>query len=152
MVQTNVSPDRDASLGLIFRLNNLWSKVDYYSTGGMHDKWNDTLDALYRNLHFRDRMVIIKDEETGKIIKIKPSEEDIKEFRHFSIEISEVKRNFRKARTYLDKRKARNKLYHLIQNKDMWLRKHMQKLKLYMKETERRPGSSTFGTFGSKNK
>jgi len=148
MTQKNVSPDRDASLGLIFRLNNLWSKVDYYSASGMHDKWNDTLDALYRNLHFRNEMTITKDEETGRIIKIEPSEKDIKEFRHFSIKISEVKRNFRKASKELDRRKAKNKLYHLIQNKDMWLRKHMQKLKLYMKESEQRPGSTTFGTFG----
>jgi len=150
MVQQNISPDRDASLGLIFRLNNLWSQVDYVSVGGLYDKWNSLLDALYRNLLFRESMIIDVDEKTGKITKVKLSAKDIETYRLLSLEIAKAKRNYKQSRSRRDKGKTRNKWYHSVQNKDIWLRKFMQKLKLYMKETEQRPGSTTFGTFGRK--
>jgi len=33
------TPERDASLGLVFRLNNLWAQTDYYALKGDYDKW-----------------------------------------------------------------------------------------------------------------
>jgi len=148
MAQTNVSPDRDASLGLIFRLNNLWSQVDYVSVGGLYEKWNSLLDALYRNLLFRESMIIDIDEKTGKITRIILSDKDTKSYRYFSLQIARAKRKYKEARSKTDKGRTKSRWYHSVQKKDIWLRKHMQKLKLYMKESEQRPGSTTFGTFG----
>ena len=148
MAKSNATPDRDASLGLIFRLNNLWSQVDYVSIGGLYDKWNNILDALYRNLLFRESLITDVDEKTGRVTKIVLSNKDAESYRHLSLEIAKAKRNFNKTRVKRDKIRARSVWYHAVQKKDIWLRKFMQKLKLYMKESEQRPGSSTFGTFG----
>ena len=150
MVQQNVTPDRDASLGLIFRLNNLWSQIDYVSVGGLYDKWNNLLDAIYRNLLFRESMIIDVDEETGKATKIILSDKDTRSYRHLSLEIAIAKRKYKEARSKTDKNRKKSRWYHAVQKKDVWLRKEMQNLKLYMKESEQRPGSSTFGTFGRK--
>ncbi len=62
------------------------------------------------------------------------------------------RKDYNKARTKLSKGKARSKWYHSLQKKDIWLRKFMQTLKLYLKETEKRPGSVLFGGFGQKRR
>jgi len=149
MAQQSTSPDRDASLGLIFRLNNLWAKVDYVSVVGKYVGWNNLLDALYRNLLFKEDMVTNVDEKTGKITRVRLSEKDVEVYRTLSIEIAKAREKYRMARFKVDKAKARSVWYHAVQNKDIWLRKFMQKLKLYLKETEQRQGSETFGTFGT---
>ena len=149
MVDSSI-PDRDASLGLIFRLNNLWSQVDYASLQGRYDDWNNILDALYRNLLFKGEMIVKVDEETKKVKEVEISSEDKKIYKYLSIQIAKAKKNFMQARSRIDKKKTRSRWYHSIQKKDVWTRKFMQKLKLYLKETEKRPGVSTYGTFGRK--
>ena len=144
----NINPDRDASLGLIFRLNNLWSLVDYASIGADYKKWNNLLDAIRRNLLFRENVIVDVDEITGKVTKVRFTKNDKENYKILSVEISKAIKEYNGARSKVNKGKARNKWYHKLQNKDVWLRKFMQKLKLYMKESEQRPGSSTFGTFG----
>jgi len=146
MVQQNVSPDRDASLGLIFRLNNLWAKADYYAENGNYNKWNYILDRVYVNLQYRNPMVKVTDKVTGKI-KYKVPMKDVKVYKYFSLEIAKAKKKNRFARTREDKRRTQSVWYHALQQKDMWLRKFMQSLKLYLKETEQRPGTSVYGTF-----
>ncbi len=146
MKQENISPDRDASLGLIFRLNNLWAKADYYAENGDYDKWNWVLDRIYVNLQYRNSMVKFTDEKTGKV-KYKVPMKDVKVYRYFSISLGNAKKKYTESRNRITKRKMRNKWYHLLMEKDMWLRKFMQELKLYLKETEKRIGTSVYGTF-----
>ncbi len=148
MVTENI-PDRDASLGLIFRLNNLWSSVDIVSVDGNYLKWNNLLDAIYRNLFFDKKIVTDVDEKTGRIIKIDFNESDIdlKSYKHFSLQISQARKSFNHARFKRDKVRTRGVWYHAIQKKDIWLRNYMQKLKLYLKTSEKRPGTSVYGTF-----
>ena len=87
-------PDRDASLGLIFRLNHLWSLVDVVSVVGDYKKWNNYLDALYRNLLF-DRDLITKiDEETKQVTKISFCESDIKSYKYLTMKVSEARRDY----------------------------------------------------------
>jgi len=145
---SNINPDRDASLGLIFRLNNLWSQVDYASVGGDYQKWNNLLDAIHRNLLFRENIITDVDSNTKKVTKVRFSKKDKEVYKLLSLEISEAIKSYNLSRNRKDKNKSRSKWYHKLQNKDVWLRKFMQKLRLYMKESEQRPGSSTFGTFG----
>lgn len=143
-------PDRDASLGLVFRLNILWTKTDYAALGGRYDEWNNVLDRLYCNLLYRNEMDTEVDEETGEVISVNLLKKDTKIYKHLSIQVAKAKKEYNIARTRTDKSKARSRWYHALQKKDIWLRKFMQTLKLYLKETARRPGSVMFGSFGNK--
>ena len=146
MIQKDVSPDRDASLGLIFRLNNLWSRVDYASVDGKYDLWDYLLDAIYRNLLFRENISSDIDKKTGIVTRAEFSEKDKALYRYFSLQIAKARKTCLRSKNS----GSRGRWYHRLQDKDTWLRKFMQSLKLYLKETERRPGSTTFGTFGRK--
>lgn len=145
-------PDRDASLGLVFRLNLLWSKTDYAALGGRYDEWNNTLDRIYCNLLYREDIVTDVEEETGKITKVTLSPKDTKVYRYLSLQVAKARKSYKQSHFRVGKGKAKSRWYHAVQKKDIWLRKFMQKLKLYLKETEKRPGSVLFGGFGQKRK
>ncbi len=148
---SDFTPDRDASLGLVFRLNLLWSKTDYAALAGRYEDWNNVLDRIYCNLLYKENMVIDVDEETGEVTKAVLSAKDTRVYKKLSLEIAEERRNLRFARSKSDKAKAKSRWYHAVQRKDIWLRKFMQSLKLYLKETEKRPGSVLFGSgFGGR--
>jgi len=152
-VAKNYTPDRDASLGLIFRLNHLWALTDYAALGGDYDKWNNLLDRIYCNLLYRNKMVVKKDSE-GKIESIILEKKDSGEYNYISKQISLLRNTCRKIKPkYSQKKKLfRSRWYHSIQKKDIWLRKLMQELQLYLKETEKTPGSAMFGNFRSGSK
>jgi len=143
------TPERDASLGLIYRLNNLWTKADYYAESGLYDKWDWILDRIYCNLQYRHSMVEVKNEDNGKIDYILPPKDSLL-FKYYRTKISTARRNFFHARNSLEKQRRRTILYYILLDKDMWLRKFMHALGLYSKEIEKRPGSTTYGSFGSK--
>ena len=50
-----------------------------------------------------------------------------------------------KGTTHNESLKAKSRWYHAVKDKDIWLRKYMQELGLYLKEIERSPGSALFG-------
>lgn len=145
------SPDRDASLGLIFRLNNLWAQVDVPASNGDYKKWNSILDRIYCNLLYENEIEIIKDEKTNEIKNIKLNDEDEKEYTFLSKKVFFWKTkwgsvgNQRNKNGIPLKMLAWNNWYHALQLKDIWLRKLMQRLGLYMKVIEHRPGTAFFG-------
>ncbi len=147
MAQQNITPERDASLGLIYRLNNLWSKVDYFAEHGNYDRWNWLLDRIYVNLQYRNPMVKVTNKKTGKIMYKVPMK-DARVYKYFSQEIAKVRKDFLNNRNPRLKSKLRNLYYSRLQEKDIWLRKLMMDLRLYLKESEKRPGTSVYGTFG----
>jgi len=138
-------PDKDASLGLIFRLNNLWAEIDLVSSNGKYDIWNYKLDCIYRNLSFREPMVPEVDKVTGKIINVLVSEKDLKIYRYLSMEVARTRMASLRNRNPKLKYQKRSEWYYAIQKKDMYLRKFMQVLKLYLKETEQTPGNTMYG-------
>jgi len=144
-------PNLDASMGLIFRLNILWSKVDTHAEQADYDMWNILLDRIYCNLLYRNEMVIKEDSQSKKITEVKLCEEDEKIYRFLTTQIFKAKADYYKLPT---SRIPKNKIifkgrwYRALMLKDVWLRKHMQKLKLYLKEVEHTPGSSLFGGIG----
>ena len=79
---------------------------------------------------------------------------DKKEYDYLSKKIFLWRSKCAKAGTRRNKKKvplkliANNHWYHAVQLKDIWLRKLMMSLGLYLKEIERRPGSSFFGNVG----
>jgi len=140
-------PSLDAGLGLIYRLNNLWAQADTASINGEYDDWNNTLDAIWRNLSYREPMEFMGD---GSELKIDISKKDKKGWRVLNKDITISKRNWmvakkknpKKIRTYWARR------YYWLQMKDLFLRKKMFDLNLYLKVTEKDISKSTFGTFG----
>jgi len=140
-------PSIDASLGLVYRLNSLWNRADYEALAGRYDKWNNILDAIYRNLLYREE-VVVEENSKGEVTSVNFIKKDTKVYRCLSKDVADIRRKFLTSRNKAEKINARSKWYHALQKKDIWLRKFMKKLKLYLKENEKRPGSSMFGGFG----
>lgn len=149
MNKQEVTQKHDATLGLIFRLNGLWAEVDIPAKTGEYDQWNNILDRIYCNLLYREKLVVLKD-DNGKIIEIKLSEDDEKEYKFLSAQVNKYRMLSKTAigRTSSGtpkKKLARSKWYRAVLLKDIWLRKFMNDLRLYIKETTKRPGDSMFG-------
>lgn len=142
------APSLDASLGLVYRLNSLWNKADWAALKGKYDEWNNILDALYRNLLYRESMEIEEDENTKEVKSVKFKKKDVKAYAFLSKKVSDRRKEYYLCKDPTKKRVFRSKWYHAVQKKDIWLRKFMQTLKLYLKENEKRPGSAMFGAFG----
>jgi len=150
-----ISPDKDTGWGVIYRLNNLFNEVETLAPSGDYNSWNYKLDRIWSNLLYREDLEIIRDEETNEITSIKYDEEafEIKNF--FDMRIARLKKEMREAsrktpegrdillnKEYIH---AKNKLYKLITLKDIWLRKYMQSLGLYLKEIEYNPAGAMWG-------
>jgi hypothetical protein len=142
----SLSPDKDAGWGLIYRLNNLWARVDTPAENGDYDSWNIVLDRIYCNLLYRNKMDIVKDEKTGEILDVRINEEPHKVFTHLTKSIFQAKSEFYKATDKRNKTIARSRWYHKVLLKDIWLRKYMQELGLYLKEVANDPGTVLFGS------
>lgn len=141
------TPNLDASLGLIFRLNILWAKADNHAEAGDYDGWNILLDRVYCNLLYREDMVIEKDPKSDKITEVRLSDEDEKVYRFLTTNIFKAKAAYYRSPMNKPKEKTimKSRWYRAVMLKDIWTRKFMQKLKLYLKEVEQSPGSSLFG-------
>jgi hypothetical protein len=146
----NSQPGIDASLGLIYRLNILWFEADKEAQRGDYDAWNVVLDRIYCNLLYKNEVTSIKD-SNGKILNMKLASEDDAEYIYLTSQIFKAKKLFfakpnpNLPRDPRDKIIARSRWYRAVMLKDVWLRKLMMKLKLYLKETEYTPGSALFG-------
>lgn len=139
-------PGLDASLGLIYRLNILWFEADKESQRGAYDEWNIVLDRIYCNLLYKNDLTYVKDTD-GKILSMKLCSEDEAEYLYLTSRIFKSKKEFFLApkKQPTEKIIARSRWYRSLMLKDVWLRKLMMKLKLYLKETEHSPGSALFG-------
>lgn len=150
MPQYNVTPERDTTLGLIFRLNGLWPMADQAATSGDYDKWNNVLDSLFRNLDYKPNYVAKKNEK-GEIIEVIIDDDDTKIYNFFCKKVFEAKSRFnRLSKEHKDKRRGRAVWWYWVHQKDRWIRKFMQKRQLYLKEVEHIPGTAMFGSFGRK--
>jgi len=149
MAGSEITPKHDSTLGLIFRLNALWAEVDIPAKNGNYDAWNNVLDRIYCNLLYRNDLEIKKDSE-DKIIGVELSDEDEKIHKYLSSEIAKWKKLYfkvhGKTKNGLDKKKlVRSRWYKSVMLKDIWLRKYMNNLKLYIKETKQTPGTAMWG-------
>jgi len=139
-------PERDASLGLIFRLNALWEKSDRRALSGDLNAWELVLDRIFSNLLYREEVDIEKvfwgaDQNVHVWSKIK------KNIKLAKVEIIKARRE----RDVVKLNLAKEKHYNAVMFYDIWLRKYMQYLKLYLKETESNPSKALFGgAFGKK--
>jgi len=141
----NIStPSLDTSLGLIFRLNNLWQKTDAPASSGDFDRWNFILDRIFCNLLFKNELDVTK--ENGKIIKVGLCEDDQQLFDHLNKKVIETQQKIKNSRNNLEYQKAKVELYQALMMKDVGLRKFMHNsLKLYLKEVDNNPSRAMWG-------
>lgn len=158
MAGPEITPKYDSTLGLIFRLNNLWAKVDIPAEGGDYEAWNNVLDRLYNNLAYRGKTKVTKDTK-GNIIGMKIEDDDDEEYQFLSKKVNIYRQRYKVAVGYKvftsplngrtkkvpNKKIALSELYKSLNLKDIWLRKFMNKLNLYIKETTKTPGSVMWG-------
>ena len=151
-----ITPKYDSTLGLIFRLNNLWSEVDVPAKTGDYELWNNLLDRLYNNLAYRGKTKVVRD-DNNKIISMDIDDLDEEEYKFLSRKVNFCKQNCHKARgsvrivingnykTVSRKAITLSRWYKALNTKDVWLRRFMHKLNLYIKETRKTPGSAMWG-------
>ena len=86
----------------------------------------------------------------GKIIGVNMDSQEKEIFDFLSERVIAAKKKAINSKSKNELARARGEWYEALLKKDRWLRKFMQKLKLYLKEVEHSPGTALFGSFGSK--
>lgn len=145
---TKFSPTTDAGLGLVYRLNLLWAKADIKCLAGEFDNWNFVLDRIYSSLSYREKMETKEDPNTGEIIDVKQVDPNSKIYNIFTNRIKKAKNEYYNAYKRKDAKamvEAREKHYQILMKKDIWLKKFMAELGLYLKEYEYNPATALFG-------
>ena len=145
----NQSSPKDTGWGLVFRLNLIMGKIENDLEAGNLEKWNLHIDRIYANIMFKDQGEYVKDAK-GNIIDITFSKEDVEMFQRFAEKIKIIKS---KIRIELSQEipnanlvhKFKDEWYSLLFKKDMWIRKRMFALKLYLRETESDPRKAIYG-------
>lgn len=142
-------PEHDAGLGLVFRLNALWDKADRIALTGEYDEWELVLDRIFSNLMYRGEPTV--ERNGGKeITSIEFREEKMNEWKFIKQEISKAKA-LRNNKTRNNYKLLQSEHYLRIVDYDIFLRKFMQFLKLYLKESESNPSKALFGgAFGKR--
>jgi len=145
------TPQQNAGWGLIFRLNDLWKEVEGHAPKGDYDMWNFKLDRIWCNLLYRNVVEIERDKKTGKIFSIKLDKDDLEEKEFLDNQISKCKKEMKYCKDeegkiikskYLT---AKRMHYNALMLKDVWLRKFMNKLNLYLQEIEFDPSKAIYG-------
>lgn len=143
----NFSGSLDAGMGLIYRLNELWQTADKSSLEGDIDKWNFILDRIFSNLCYRNQVDVIINEKE-EIVGVSLTSKDESIYNYFTNEIKRLKlakmeaARTKKRRAYME---AKENLYKTVMLKDIWLKKFMHELGLYLKEVEKNPSTAMFG-------
>ena len=137
----------DASYGLIMRLNKLWIDADNWALSGNYKKWNFTLDAIWRNLTYKDALQVTVDQETKSIIEVSLSEKDFSVWTNLNQKVIAIHNKMKNERPKTKEEFSiqMGEYYQALQLKDIGLRKFMYQLKLYLKEASGNPSKSMFG-------
>ena len=152
--KSNVTPQQDTGWGVIYRLNDLFREVEFLATSGKYDEWNFKLDRIFSNLCYRNALKIIKNSNDEiKSIEFDEDAYQIKLFLDTMIlkskgEMSKAKKKVREERNTFINRNwiiAKRGLYKAIFLKEVWLRKYMSDLGLYLKEVEHNPAGAMWG-------
>lgn len=149
-----ITPQQDTGWGVIYRLNDLFREVEVLAPSGKYDDWNYKLDRIFSNLCYRTPLDIKKD-NNGEISSIEFDEEAYKIKMFFDGQILKYKKQMNDAKSKIlgeQENKvnrewviAKKKLYKQILMKEIWLRKYMFELNLYLKEVESNPAGSMWG-------
>jgi hypothetical protein len=152
MHNTKVNTTQDTGWGVIYRLNGLFAEVEELCAAGKYDEWNIKLDRIWSNLLYRNPLEFVEN-NNGDITNVNFSDEDIKKKDFIDKQILKAKYNMSQAKKDLeDSHKvnkeyisAKSKLYKALLMKEIWLRKFMFELGLYLKELEYNPAGAMWG-------
>lgn len=141
----------DTGMGLVYRLNQLMRDIENYVIRGDSLKWSFCIDRIFVNICYKDPLDILKDDK-GNVINFKVKKTDIQIFTIFQNKVEAVKREMTEINSSNlddeDKKaelfKLRNKLYGIILQKDLWIRKLLYELKLYLKSEESEPQKAIY--------
>ena len=134
----------DSSLGLIFRMNLLWNKVEDHAQKGDFEGWNTLLDRIFCNLLYKNPMEDVLDEE-GKVVDIELTQEDLNLFELLNKDYLQAKKKVQRARTRRDMVEAKNDVYESLMKKDVGLRKFMYEIGLYYRKGDKNPARAMWG-------
>lgn len=149
MAKRYMVPQQDTGWGLIYRLNDLFRRIEVLAPVGRYEEWNFALDRVWCNLLYRNDIKILKNEE-GEIKSIHLNDEDTKDknFLDKQITIAKFTINKLKKEKEVDVKemsKAKKDYYDSLMLKDVWIRKFMNSLGLYLKQVEHDPGKAIYG-------
>ena len=156
MMKNGIEPGLDTSLGLIYRLNNLWREIDSVSIRGQYDEWSIILDRVFCNLLYREEAIPITN-LAGEIVTVRITNTEYTIWKVLSANIFKAKSNLileqTKNRRSSNIPLLKSRWYNELIKKDLWMRKFMHNtLKLYLKEEKKAPGTSLFGNFSARRK
>jgi len=151
----NYQPRQDTGWGLIFRLNLLFGKIEEDVDRDDLDSWNKHIDAIYRNILYKQKEEIVKD-ENGKIKDVRFNQADVEIFSKFAQQIDVIKKEMHSIRgnnPYVEPDiesgnqlfALKMKFYNIVFKKDIWIRKKMYQLDLYLKQAEHDPRKAIYG-------
>ena len=145
----NNSSPKDTGWGLIYRLNLIMGKIENDLETGNLDKWNLHIDRIYANIMFKDQGEHVYNSK-GNIVDITFSKEDVEMFQRFAAKIRAIKQKIRTEMSQEEPKinlihQYKDELYSILFKKDMWIRKRMFILKLYLRETESDPRKAIYG-------
>jgi len=147
-------PDKDTGWGLINRLNNILYKIEYAVDSGDYEKWNRLLDRVFINITYKNPAEIVYDGE-GKMIDIQLPKGDIEVFSKINERIKIIKAEIH--RLVEDEKESKGKIKHTIKimnlktklyniyvKKDIWVRKKMFQVGLYLKASDSDPSKAIY--------
>lgn len=144
-------PRQDTGWGLIFRLNGILAKLEQDVESGDLEKWNLHLDRIYSNISYKKPEEKIYDDK-GNVVDIKFDSEDVEIITMFNTQIAKKKKEIALANIELEDnekkikiKQLRDKLYQILFKKDVWIRKKMFVMNLYLKEVEHDPRKAIYG-------
>ena len=139
---------QDTGWGLIFRLNDLFRKIENDVEAGNLAKWDLHMDRIFVNILYKEDAEIVLDAKTNLPIDIKFSDEDIEIFTQTQSNIQTIKNKISTARQNENLEEAKKQThiyYNYLFKKDIWLRKKLFKLKLYLQQSEHDPRKAIYG-------
>ena len=135
----------NTGLGLIYRLNNAMRKIEEAVEAGRYEKWNILIDRMYANLMYKNPMEVLTD-DAGKILDIKLKDIDKLVYSAINKKVSEAFKAYALAcKIKKDVEFARTALYNRLMKKEMWIKKKMFELGIYLKEASDDPGAKMWG-------
>jgi hypothetical protein len=145
----NAATPKDTGWGLIYRLNLIMGKIENDLETSNLDKWNLHIDRIYANIMFKDQGEYVYDNK-GNILDIKFSKEDVEMFQRFAQQIRSIQQKINTEKMKEEPSPAaihiyKDQLYSVLFKKDMWIRKIMFTLKLYLRENESDPRKAIYG-------
>jgi len=182
MVNGHKTPIVDTSIGIVMRLNSYWIQADQFCSESEFRAWNNILDIIFRTLNYEDQVEQIRDEKTDEFIEVKFRDKEkennnyfstkinsanlfynkaIKEYKGFrdddypeNLSFEDRERGIRNKKVFLKTQviKGKRLLREALEQKDMWLRKYMHRLGLYLKTYDSQTSNALFGGSGKGGK